>query len=71
MSILLKPSKKTKRVSFALNDETQRLEIKNKNLSQQLGAKLTFSEELNKSYYNIQKRTNKELKEMLARENTI
>jgi len=42
MAIIMKQNKKTKRVSFALNDETQQLEMENKNLAQQLGAKLSF-----------------------------
>ena len=71
MAIIMKQNKKTKRVSFALNDESQNLEMENKNLAQQLGAKLSFSDDLNKCYYNIQKRTNKELQDMIARENTI
>ncbi|KPA09428.1 hypothetical protein MHK_010369 [Candidatus Magnetomorum sp. HK-1] len=71
MPIIIKSNKKAKRVSFALNDETQYLEMENKNLAQQIGAKLSFNEDLNKCYYNLHKRANKELKEMIARENTI
>ena len=43
MAIIMRSNKKAKRVSFALNDETQKLEMENKNLAQQLGAKLSFN----------------------------
>ncbi|KPA12404.1 hypothetical protein MHK_000958 [Candidatus Magnetomorum sp. HK-1] len=36
MPIIMWSNKKAKRVSFALNDKTQNLEMENKNLAQQI-----------------------------------
>ncbi|KPA19211.1 hypothetical protein MHK_000563 [Candidatus Magnetomorum sp. HK-1] len=41
MAIIMRSNKKAKRVSFALNDETQNLEMENKNLAQQIFLKIS------------------------------
>ena len=67
MSIIMKSNKKMKRVSFLLNEETQNMENENRNLAQELGAKLSYNEDLNRCYLNLLRKTNKELQEMVKK----